>query len=275
MSDLFGSPPHFNGPEYVPRLDLERLTGQIRRVYNCMADGCWRSLDQIADQTGDPQASISAQLRHLRKERFGSHTVNKKRAGSPHQGLFVYQLIINQEGANANEGAKAPTLEEKIRTSEGFLSSLILAAAMKKMAALELNHRGQGNASIRSGEGLWITPTGGRGPAVCVPLSLHDRLSANLATPGGASTEWRMHLVIYVARPDIHAICHHHGKKDTAAAVSAPAPAGSEALAHSVVAALGDGAQGHPRHWRCWIPDHGMVLCGESMARLLEDLDEL
>ena len=91
-------PPHFNGPEYVEEFDLDRLTGQIRRVYNCMADGCWRTLDQIADQTGDPHASISAQLRHLRKERFGSHTVNKKRAGGLHaiHGLFVYQLIVSQ-----------------------------------------------------------------------------------------------------------------------------------------------------------------------------------
>jgi hypothetical protein len=97
MNDLFGRPPHFNGPEYVEEFDIERLTGQIKRVYSCMADGEWRSLNIIAKITGDPHASISAQLRHLRKERFGSHTINKKRYGDPNHGYFIYQLIVNQE----------------------------------------------------------------------------------------------------------------------------------------------------------------------------------
>ena len=42
--------------------------------------------------TGDPPESVSAQLRHLRKERFGSHTVEKKYLGD---GLYVYRLIVN------------------------------------------------------------------------------------------------------------------------------------------------------------------------------------
>lgn len=84
---------HFNGPDYVPELDHERLTGQIKRVFNCMSDQRWRTLNEIAQITGDPEASVSAQLRHLRKARFGSHTVIKRRRGEPKQGLFEYQLI--------------------------------------------------------------------------------------------------------------------------------------------------------------------------------------
>ena len=85
--------PHFNGPDYVPALDFKRLTGQIRRVFLCMAHGQWKTLKEIADSTGDPEASVSAQLRHLRKERFGGHTILKRRRGDPKQGLFEYRLI--------------------------------------------------------------------------------------------------------------------------------------------------------------------------------------
>ena len=69
----------FNGPDFVPKFDQARLTGQIERIYKLMIDGKWRTLSEIESATGDPQSSISAQLRHLRKQRFGSHTVNKQR----------------------------------------------------------------------------------------------------------------------------------------------------------------------------------------------------
>jgi hypothetical protein len=85
----------FNGPEYIPKLDQRRLTGQIKRVFDCMKDGQWRTLSEIESITNDPQASISAQLRHLRKYRFGEHTVNKRRRGNEYSGLYEYQLIPN------------------------------------------------------------------------------------------------------------------------------------------------------------------------------------
>lgn len=94
--DLLAWKPHrFNGSDYVPSRDDARLSGQVERVFRCMADGQWRSLEQIAAATGDPQASISAQLRHLRKRRFGGHTVEKRYEGN---GLFLYKLTIQKGG---------------------------------------------------------------------------------------------------------------------------------------------------------------------------------
>jgi hypothetical protein len=87
----------FNGATYKPALDDMRLTGQIQRVFNLMRDGQWRTLMEIADATSDPQSSISAQLRHLRKVRFGSHTVNKRSRGQREHGLFEYQLIVKEK----------------------------------------------------------------------------------------------------------------------------------------------------------------------------------
>lgn len=85
----------FDGPAYDPKLDDKRLTGQLKRVFDLMADGQWRTLRQIADQTGDPEASVSAQLRHLRKPRFGAHQVERRHVEG---GLFEYQLIPSSNG---------------------------------------------------------------------------------------------------------------------------------------------------------------------------------
>lgn len=89
-------PPRFNGPVYEPKHDQVRLSGQIERVYRAMSDGEWRTLDEIAGITGDPHASISAQLRHLRKPRFGSHMVDKRARGDRDMGLWEYRLIVNK-----------------------------------------------------------------------------------------------------------------------------------------------------------------------------------
>ena len=83
----------FNGPN--AEHDQARLVGQVQRVFNCMRDGVWRTLSEIEGITGDPQASISAQLRHLRKERFGSHSVEKRLRGEHDSGLWEYRLDVN------------------------------------------------------------------------------------------------------------------------------------------------------------------------------------
>lgn len=83
----------FAGSDYEPMRDDARLTGQLLRIWNVVSDQRWRSLDEIAQATGDPQASISAQLRHLRKERFGSHEVEKLHMGN---GLYKYRVIPNR-----------------------------------------------------------------------------------------------------------------------------------------------------------------------------------
>jgi len=96
----------FDGPAYSPEHDRDRLTGQLRRIFEVMKDGEWRTLEEIREgtrttfkmATGDPEASISAQLRHLRKPRFGSHTVLKRRRGGPKSGCYEYRLLLPPDG---------------------------------------------------------------------------------------------------------------------------------------------------------------------------------
>lgn len=95
---VFQEPLRFDGPAYDPKNDQARLSGQVKRIFELMKDGKWRTLDEIFLQTSDPQASISAQLRHLRKERFGAHIVSRRHHGNLKSGLYEYKLIVNIKG---------------------------------------------------------------------------------------------------------------------------------------------------------------------------------
>lgn len=84
----------FNGSDYVPKFDDTRLRGQIKDIYELMKDGKFRTLREISDLTGHPEASVSAQIRHLKKARHGSHVVNKQPRGEREKGLWEYQLKV-------------------------------------------------------------------------------------------------------------------------------------------------------------------------------------
>jgi hypothetical protein len=81
--------PYFEGPKDEPDREA-RLQRQLDDIRRLMLDGHWRTLATIAETTGHPPASVSAQLRHLRKARFGSYTVNKRHMG---HGLYEYQVL--------------------------------------------------------------------------------------------------------------------------------------------------------------------------------------
>ena len=85
----------FDGPDYDPELDQERLSSQFLRIRRLMMDNqhTWLTLGEIEDSLGYPQASISAQLRHMRKRRFGSFVVQKRRRGEGRQGLWEYRVV--------------------------------------------------------------------------------------------------------------------------------------------------------------------------------------
>lgn len=79
------------GPAFCEVLDGDRLRGQIAMIYRLMKDGQWRTLDEIALETGAPQASISSDLRHLRKPKFGAYQVEKRRRT---KATFEYRVLL-------------------------------------------------------------------------------------------------------------------------------------------------------------------------------------
>jgi hypothetical protein len=79
------------GETYDGDLDYDRLNEQAKRVYLAMIDMQWHTLAYLAERTGDPEASVSARLRDLRKPRFGSHEIATRRVPGV-QGLWEYRL---------------------------------------------------------------------------------------------------------------------------------------------------------------------------------------
>lgn len=77
-----------DGGTYDAARDRARLNRQALAVFRVMRDRQWHTLPEIAAMTGEPEASISARLRDLRKPRFGGHIIDRRYVGD---GLWEYQ----------------------------------------------------------------------------------------------------------------------------------------------------------------------------------------
>ena len=75
----------------VEAVDRERLMGQLAHVLALMSDGKWRTLKEIAGEKYS-EAGVSARLRDLRKAKWGSYTVDRRRRGEVKSGLFEYMV---------------------------------------------------------------------------------------------------------------------------------------------------------------------------------------
>ena len=80
----------FAGSDYIPARDDVRLKGQIERVFKALQSGEKRTLGQISAITGDPESSVSAQLRHLRKPQHGGYRIEKEFVSN---GLYLYWML--------------------------------------------------------------------------------------------------------------------------------------------------------------------------------------
>lgn len=95
----------FAGSDYDHGRDSQRLERQHERVLRVMQDYKPHTLSEISDITGDPEASVSAQLRHLRKPRFGGHQITKTHLG---HGLYEYLLVRPEPQKN-----ESPLVEQR------------------------------------------------------------------------------------------------------------------------------------------------------------------
>ena len=84
--------PWFDGRTFEPKVDLKRLKSQQADVARAMADGGWHTLHHLSFRTGHPEASVSARLRDLRKPRWGSNLIQRRRLMSS-KGLWEYRLL--------------------------------------------------------------------------------------------------------------------------------------------------------------------------------------
>jgi len=67
------------------KAEIQRL-----RVLKVMQDGEWHTLAEISQATGDPEASVSARLRDMRKPKFGGRYVAREQMDN---GLYRYKVL--------------------------------------------------------------------------------------------------------------------------------------------------------------------------------------
>lgn len=171
--------------------------------------------------------------------------------------------------------------------------SLIDHCRAMNASGLSLNK--SGNASLRWGEGLLITPTGRSydrlQPEDIVYLEADGRCPPGQLIP---SSEWRFHRDILHAFPAMNAVVHVHSTHATAlACLGESIPAfhymvavaggdripcadyatfGTEALSHSILQALAGGLRA------CLVANHGQVATGKTLAEayaLAEEVENL
>ena len=161
-----------------------------------------------------------------------------------------------------------------------------MVAACKRLEAEGLNRGASGNVSVRHGERMLITPTA-VGYDVIAPEMMADMPlggAGDWEGPNAPSSEWRFHLDILRARPDINAVVHAHAPWSTVLAVARrKIPAihymiaafggpeirvadyaryGTQELSDNIVAAM-EGRFG------CLMANHGMVVGGPDLTRAL------
>ncbi len=86
----------FDGETFDKDLDGPRLTSQLELVKQVASTGAWWTLRHLATLCGGTEASISARLRDLRKEKFGGYVVEKRRivsGATTSGGLWVYRVL--------------------------------------------------------------------------------------------------------------------------------------------------------------------------------------
>jgi L-fuculose-phosphate aldolase len=141
-----------------------------------------------------------------------------------------------------------------------------------------------GNVSIRTEQGMLITPSGQSNERLSADDLVLMDLQANCLSAGKPSSEWRFHRDIYVAKPEVQVVIHTHSTfATTLACLRAEIPAfhymiavaggntircaeyalfGTQALSDNALVALQD------RH-ACLLANHGMIATGRSTQHAL------
>ncbi len=171
------------------------------------------------------------------------------------------------------------------RAADMALRADVIATALA-MSTRGLSPGRSGNVSARIGDGMLITPSGVAydtlKPADVVAVAADGSVAAKSLKP---SSEWRFHLAVYHARPDVQAIVHTHSLHATVLACAhRPIPAfhymvavaggrdiplvpyatfGTKALSAHVVAGLAS-------RNACLMANHGAIAVGATPTAALE-----
>lgn len=120
-------------------------------------------------------------------------------------------------------------------TAELDLAAELLIAACGRLAAAGLSPGSSGNASVRIGDTVLVTPTGSALSRVRVADLAELTLGADGAhrvVHGAPTKEVPLHVAAYEARPEAGAVIHLHAPASTAIACLPPDDTGHARLPH-------------------------------------------
>jgi len=160
----------------------------------------------------------------------------------------------------------------------------------QRLVELGLNRGSSGNASVRDGDGMLITPSALPVSAMTPASMVRMDLAGKVLQGGKPSSEWRFHRDILAARPEIGAVIHTHSTfATTIACMRREVPAvhymiamaggnsipctpysvfGEQELSDHALAAL----QGRKA---CLLGNHGMIALGTDLADALAVAEEV
>ncbi|HEY6095092.1 MAG TPA: class II aldolase/adducin family protein [Gallionellaceae bacterium] len=99
-------------------------------------------------------------------------------------------------------------MEATLMTEQALRQQLLTIS--QRMVELGLNRGSSGNASVRDGEGMLITPSALPVSAMTAASMVRMDLAGRVLQGGKPSSEWRFHRDILAARPEIGAVVHAH-----------------------------------------------------------------
>ncbi|MBI1175137.1 MAG: class II aldolase [Sideroxydans sp.] len=155
-----------------------------------------------------------------------------------------------------------------------------LLQASQRLVELGLNRGTSGNASVRDGDGMLITPSALPVSVMTTDSMVRMDLKGNVKQGGKPSSEWRIHSDIFVARPEINAVIHTHStfaatlaclRRDVPAVHYMIAAAGGDSIrctSYSVFGeqTLSDNALEALRDRKaCLLGNHGMIALGRDL----------
>jgi L-fuculose-phosphate aldolase len=177
-------------------------------------------------------------------------------------------------------------MSKKANKQEHELRTAIIAAC-KHMNAIGLNQGTSGNISVRFGDRMLITPSGvpyhEMAPEVLAAMPIEGAYGS-WDGPLAPSTEWRFHLDITRARPEVGAIVHAHSTFATALAIARKdipachymiAAAGGPTIRCASYATYGtkelsdNALQALEDRSACLLANHGMIATGPNLDKAM------
>jgi len=156
--------------------------------------------------------------------------------------------------------------------------------ACRRMNALGINQGTSGNISLRHEGGMLITPTSVPYDLLTPDQMVFMAMDGSVAQGQRPSSEWRFHLDILRARPEVHAVVHAHPTYCTILAIMGReipavhymiAAAGGETIRCAPYATFGTpelsehAVKALEGRFACLLDHHGMIAVGASIERAL------